>query len=285
MNEVPTLNALADQQLCATTVKQSISLSGITAGPESNQTTTLSVSSSNAALFSSLTVNKTTADGGVIEYVLAPGASGSAIITVTVKDNGGTANGGVDSFSRSFTLTVNALPQLTLSSDKGTSIFKGEAAVLTATATGAAAYQWLDNNGVVAGQTGATLTVKPDQTTTYTVIVSNSSGCSESKSITLTVSARPVTEGVNTKITNVMSPNGDGVNDNWIVENIEQYPNNSVRIVDRAGRLVYSKKGYDNSWDATLRGVPLAEGTYYYVIDFGDGKTIKKGFITILRKK
>ncbi|MCY1533235.1 hypothetical protein D9M68_685530 [compost metagenome] len=86
------------------------------------------------------------------------------------------------------------------------------------------------------------------------------------------------------KPTNIMSPNGDGVNDTWVVENIELYPNNSVRIVDRGGRLVYSKKNYDNSWDATLRGVPLAEGTYYYVIDFGDGKTIKKGFVTILRK-
>ena len=46
---------------------------------------------------------------------------------------------------------------------------------------------------------------------------------------------------------------------------------------------MYSKKGYDNSWGATLNGTPLAEGTYYYVIDFGNKTRVFKGFITIVR--
>ncbi|WP_438894631.1 gliding motility-associated C-terminal domain-containing protein, partial [Bacillus cereus group sp. BC328] len=56
------------------------------------------------------------------------------------------------------------------------------------------------------------------------------------------------------KATNILSPNGDGYNDKWIVDNIDFYPNNEVKIFDKAGRILYNKKGYDNSWDGTLDG-------------------------------
>jgi gliding motility-associated-like protein len=60
------------------------------------------------------------------------------------------------------------------------------------------------------------------------------------------------------------------------------YPNNTVRIIDRSGRVIYQKKGYDNSWDGNLSGAQLEEGTYFYIIDFGIGR-LRKGFITIVR--
>ncbi|WEK19643.1 MAG: YDG domain-containing protein [Candidatus Pedobacter colombiensis] len=87
------------------------------------------------------------------------------------------------------------------------------------------------------------------------------------------------------KATNIMSPNGDGVNDKWVIDDLQLYPNNEVKIFDKTGRTVYSKKGYDNSWEGTLNGAPLAEGTYFYVIDFGPGKPKTKGYITITRSK
>jgi gliding motility-associated-like protein len=83
--------------------------------------------------------------------------------------------------------------------------------------------------------------------------------------------------------TNVLSPNGDGKNDAWTVKDIQLYPNNTVTIYDRAGRAVYSKKGYNNDWDGTLKGAPLAQGTYFYIIDLGPGYETLKGFITILK--
>ncbi len=83
--------------------------------------------------------------------------------------------------------------------------------------------------------------------------------------------------------TNIVSPDGDGVNDFWIVQNIQLYPNNEVRVFDRAGRLVFSKKGYDNTWDATINRAPLSEDTYYYIVDLGKGNPTLKGFITIVR--
>lgn len=86
---------------------------------------------------------------------------------------------------------------------------------------------------------------------------------------------------VKIKATNILSPNGDGVNDKWVIDNIDFYPNNEVRVFNRAGRLIYSKKGYDNSWEGTLNGAPLAEGTYYYIIDFGTDRPRLSSFITI----
>jgi gliding motility-associated-like protein len=84
---------------------------------------------------------------------------------------------------------------------------------------------------------------------------------------------------------NFMSPNGDGKNDTWVVSNILSYPNNTVTVFDRAGRTVYTKKGYTNDWGGTFQGSPLNEDTYYYVIDLGTGQSAIKGFITLARGK
>jgi gliding motility-associated-like protein len=69
-----------------------------------------------------------------------------------------------------------------------------------------------------------------------------------------------------------------------VIDNIDFYPNNEVKIFDKAGRPIYSKKGYDNSWDGNLNGTALSEGTYYYVIDFGTSRPKFKGFITVIRE-
>lgn len=175
------------------------------------------------------------------------------------------------------TLTVNVLPGVAIVSSQGTTISKGVTTQLTA--SGGTTYTWANAAGIIGGQNGATLTVRPSVTTTYTVTASNPTGCSDVKSITI-----QVVEDFKVNATNILSPNGDGVNDKWVVDNIDFYPNNEVKIFDKSGRVLYSKKGYDNSWDGTLNGIPLAEGTYFYVVDFGPGKLKQKGFITIVRQ-
>lgn len=83
---------------------------------------------------------------------------------------------------------------------------------------------------------------------------------------------------------NVITPNGDGRNDTWIINNIEQYPNNTVRLMDKFGHMIYSKRGYNNDWDGTYQNAPLPQGTYYYVVDFGEGlDMVFNGYITIVR--
>jgi len=81
---------------------------------------------------------------------------------------------------------------------------------------------------------------------------------------------------------NILSPNGDGVNDTWIVKNIELYPNNTVTVYNRNGSVVFTKKGYANDWGGTYRGSVLNADTYYYLVDLGNGTSLK-GFITVVR--
>jgi|GEM_PF-349683 len=176
--------------------------------------------------------------------------------------------------------TLLALPQASLESNLGsrTAISRGETVLLTA--GGGVRYEWYEGSNQLSDQQSI-LQVRPVITTTYTVKVYNAGGCSEVKTIVITV--KDNYDAV--KATNLLTPNGDGVNDYWIVSNIDVFPEHEVRIFDRAGRIVYQKKNYDNSWNGMLNGNPLAEGTYYYLIDFGKDKPKLKGFITILRNK
>ena len=276
LNTAPTLAAIANQQVCLTNAPQSIALSGISAGTETTQTITLSVSASNPSLFSALSVTQLTGGNGVLNYTLS-GAVGATTITVTVRDNGGTANGGVDVFTRTFTLTASALPQVQVVAKPGTTVSKGQTIELIA--SGATSYTWSTAAGVIPGQNSAALTVRPAQTTTYTVTGTSAAGCSSTATVTI-----EVMEDYNLVGNNVLTPNGDGKNDFFVVKNIDMYPNNEVRIIDRAGRVVYAKKGYNNEWDGTVNGNPLEENTYYYIIDLGKGVRPIKGYITIVRK-
>lgn len=85
-------------------------------------------------------------------------------------------------------------------------------------------------------------------------------------------------------VNNILSPNGDGKNDFFVVKGLEKYPNNKLSIFDRGGRLIYTTQGYQNNWDGYFNGKPLTEDTYYYMLDLGTDGSIK-GFISILYKK
>ena len=89
-------------------------------------------------------------------------------------------------------------------------------------------------------------------------------------------------ESIELSATNLISPNGDGMNDTWVIRNIDKYPNNIVRIFDRMGRLVYSAANYNNAWDGIYQGAPLPEDTYYYIIELPNGGGRKRGYISIL---
>jgi gliding motility-associated-like protein/uncharacterized repeat protein (TIGR01451 family) len=89
---------------------------------------------------------------------------------------------------------------------------------------------------------------------------------------------------------NGFSPNGDGNDELFVIDCLDQYPNNILEVFNRYGNTVYKKKGYDNSWNGTSTGKTtinanskLPAGTYYYVLDLGDGTTPKIGWLYINR--
>jgi gliding motility-associated-like protein len=70
-----------------------------------------------------------------------------------------------------------------------------------------------------------------------------------------------------TEIPNIFSPNGDGVNDVFIIQGSEGFPRSRFEVFNRWGGLVYENDNYQSAW----RGDDLAEGTYYYVYHRNDG--------------
>ena len=75
-------------------------------------------------------------------------------------------------------------------------------------------------------------------------------------------------------ISEFISPNGDGINDNWEIIPIERFPNNEVWIYSRAGNLLLNKKQYNNDWNGYYKGNPAPESSYLYMIDLDGDKVI-----------
>ena len=86
---------------------------------------------------------------------------------------------------------------------------------------------------------------------------------------------------------NTITPNNDGINDTWVIENVENYPFCSVNIYNRWGQEIFKSIGYseDQRWDGTDRGNPLPVGTYFYMVRSGSSINNQtfKGSITLLR--
>ena len=94
------------------------------------------------------------------------------------------------------------------------------------------------------------------------------------------------------EVFSAFSPNGDGINDTWIIQGITRFPNNEVQIFNRWGNLVFQVTGYDNTtkvWNGESTeglafgddGVP--DGAYFYVITLGDGSERLSGYVVVRR--
>jgi gliding motility-associated-like protein len=88
-------------------------------------------------------------------------------------------------------------------------------------------------------------------------------------------------------VPSVITPNGDNVNDAFIVPclfDTNQYPNSQVLIFNRWGDEVFrSAVPYLNNWQGTFNGQELPHGTYFYVVDYGNGSVPANGFFMIVR--
>jgi gliding motility-associated-like protein len=123
-----------------------------------------------------------------------------------------------------------------------------------------------------------------------TVLVTAQNG--DKKTYVITVHRGSILEGFSSSIVpadsnnpaivvhKAVSPNGDGINDFLKIDGIENYPDNNLTIINRAGTKVYEVKGYDNSSRA-FPGYSNNErskspvGTYYYVLQYHDSGQLK----------
>jgi len=85
------------------------------------------------------------------------------------------------------------------------------------------------------------------------------------------------------KISTAFSPNGDGQNDYWVINGIENYPNAQIMVYNRWGHEVFRAKGYENNWEGNYQenSQKLPPSSYYYVINLGDGSPFIDGWMFI----
>jgi gliding motility-associated-like protein len=110
----------------------------------------------------------------------------------------------------------------------------------------------------------------------YTLQVTSQAGCSVTDEMQVKVLKEP-------SVPNAFSPNGDGINDFWVIKSLEFYPDATIQIFNRYGQPVYLSTGYSQPWNGKFKGVDLPVGTYYYIINPKNGRNIIKGAVTIIR--
>lgn len=158
------------------------------------------------------------------------------------------------------------------------SISKGESTRLSA--SGGNSYSWYPSDGISNAYV-SNPTANPSETTRYVLRAEDIYTCSNYDTLTITV-----VDDYKIKPNNIITPDENGVNDVWVIENIESYENGMVYIFDRWGNEVYSKKSYDNTWAGKNKnGDILPDGTYYYIVKFDESNLTYKGAITLLRNK
>ena len=173
-------------------------------------------------------------------------------------------------------VTVYALPLIDAGPD--VSIVRGGSVMIGGNPTGpqGSTFAWGPSETLSSTMVGNPI-ASPVNSTTYYVTVTSPEGCIASDSVLVSVLPDIV-------FPNGFTPNGDGVNDVWIIDNIQFFPNNVVEVYNRWGELLFRSEGYEVPWDGKYNGKELPVGTYYYVIDLNDERYKPyTGPITIMR--
>ncbi len=142
-------------------------------------------------------------------------------------------------------------------------------------------FQWYLNDAMISGEISSMYdATQPGE---YKVVVFQTTGCIVSDELAFEI-IEPIDPFPNVdNIPNVISPNGDGTNDTWIIPN--QYvsgTNTEVLIMNSYGKVVYKTNNYQNNWPEDQIEFNSVNPVYYYVITAQDNKT-KKGSITVIK--
>jgi len=155
----------------------------------------------------------------------------------------------------------------------------GDGSIAVTVSGGTAPYNYAWSNG------GNTAFLQNVQTGNYSLTVTDVNNCVGNKTIEVLVDTSGTIECDQLVIYDVFSPNGDGVNDTWIIDGLQDYANNDLQIFNRWGNVVFEANPYDNTWDGESdKGELLPSATYYYILKLNDvNKSIYSGPITLIR--
>ncbi|MDB5286386.1 MAG: hypothetical protein JWR05_1335 [Mucilaginibacter sp.] len=184
-------------------------------------------------------------------------------------------NGGCFDESKSVTVNVLKIPVANAGAD--IIMNEGETVKLNGTAAGDnVTYYWTSADNLD-NPLSLTPNVTPANDITYTLHVQSQGNCG--------IATDEVFVRVYKKITipNTFSPNNDGVNDLWNIDQLITYPECVLTIFTRDGRQVYRSIGYAKAWSGNYQGQTLPAGVYYYTIDLKNNTTIRSGWVMMMR--
>jgi gliding motility-associated-like protein len=175
------------------------------------------------------------------------------------------------------TINITVRPAMHLEAGKDTYILKYQVILLDAKGDSFINYSWYPVSGLEHPDKAQT-NASPDKTTKYVLSATDSFGCITSDTLNVRLIEKVT-------IYNVFSPNDDGQNDFWDIDNAEAFPDILVEVYARWGQKMFSSKGYSNDkrWDGTFKGKQVPIGTYYYIVIPYPGATPITGPLTIVR--
>ncbi|MGV3539660.1 MAG: Ig-like domain-containing protein [Rufibacter sp.] len=104
------------------------------------------------------------------------------------------------------------------------------------------------------------------------------------KALTLNKEAYAKTKVEELKIVNGFSPNGDGINDTWIVPELRFYNDVEIQVFDRSGVELFRTTNPEQGWDGRNKDGKVLAGAYLYTIQVKDTGLVQKGTVTIIKK-
>ncbi len=110
----------------------------------------------------------------------------------------------------------------------------------------------------------------------FTYSICNPVGCD-----TATVYVLVLCKGLS--IVQGFSPNGDFTNETFKITGLNDYPDHHLYVYNRWGSLVYEATNYQSDWEGTYKDKKLPDGTYFYVLDKGNGDKPVSGYVLIMR--
>lgn len=115
----------------------------------------------------------------------------------------------------------------------------------------------------------------------YRVTVTDANGCASQEILTVEATHKLDCLQIHTGFT----PNGDGVNELWRIPCLPYYADNELTILNRWGQHLIQIEQYQNEWDGTVSGIPLPDGTYYYILKVNapTDQRVFRGTVSIIR--
>lgn len=214
----------------------------------------------------------------ITSFLWSTGASTESISVVQAGEYVVIASNICSSASDTVLVGLQAAPTVSVSAD--TTIFDDETIQLTASYESFYTYSWtpaqfLDN------PSSPQPIADPPSSTVFLLTVTDSLGCTNQFSVNVNVEIRPLPDLI---IHNVFSPNQDGINETFVIENIHKYENSHLQVFNRDGLKVYEQSNYQNDWDGRYKNEPLPAHVYFFILNPGvEGKESIKSTLTIIR--